>query len=219
MANTEIAGWPDAGSGGGLLPLCNGSEVSHCWSMKTTPSLEIDAARLARLPIAIKADVEADKIDGAVILVAHRGEIVLHEAIGYADRATNKATQRDSVFVTMSIFKQMVAAAVLQRIDRGEISFTTQVREVIPEYAVNGKGATTIADLMLHKAGLPLGAPGIAPEQMGDLKAVVAVVSTMVPQAVPGTTIAYAAVLGHAVLAEIGHCHVVEVGELGESVG
>lgn len=203
MANTEIAGRPDAGSGGVLLPLCSGSEVSHCWSMKTTPSLEIDAARLARLPIAIKADVEADKIDGAVILVAHRGEIVLHEAIGYADRATNKAAQRDSVFVTMSIFKQMVAAAVLQRIDRGEISFTTQVREVIPEYAVNGKGATTIADLMLHKAGLPLGAPGIAPEQMGDLKAVVAVVSTMVPQAVPGTTIAYAAVLGHAVLAEI----------------
>lgn len=171
--------------------------------MTTNLSLGIDVERLALLPAAIEADVRSDRIDGAVILVARRGEIVLHEAIGFADRAASKPMQQNSVFVTMSIFKQMVAAAVLQRIDRGEISFTTQVREVIPEYAANGKGATTVGDLLLHKAGLPLGAPGIPPERIGDLEAVVAVVCAMVPQAVPGTSIAYAAVLGHAVLAEI----------------
>ncbi|WP_338889183.1 serine hydrolase domain-containing protein [Rhodococcus sovatensis] len=171
--------------------------------MTTNHSLGIDADRLALLPAAIEADVRSDRIDGAVILVARDGEIVLHEAIGFADRAASKPMQQDSVFVTMSIFKQMVAAAVLQRIDRGEISFTTQVREVIPEYAANGKGATTVGDLLLHKAGLPLGAPGIPPELVGDLEAVVAVVCAMVPQAVPGTSIAYAAVVGHAVLAEM----------------
>lgn len=171
--------------------------------MTLTPSLGIDADRIARLPAAIEADVKANKFDGAVVLVARRGEIILHEAIGYADRAANKPVQRDSVFVTMSIFKQMVNAAVLQRVDRGEIGFTTQVRELIPEYAANGKGATTIADLMLHKAGLPLGAPGIPPDKIGDIRAVTAVVCGMVPQSVPGTGISYAAVVGHSVLAEI----------------
>lgn len=165
-------------------------------------SLGIDAERLALLPAAIKSDVAADKFDGAVVLVARRGEIFLHEAIGYADRAANKPARRDSVFITMSIFKQMVNAAVLQRIDRGEIAFTTQVRELIPEYAVNGKGATTIADLMLHKAGLPLGAP-VPPDKIGDIQAVTAVVCKLVPQSVPGTSISYAAVVGHSVLAEI----------------
>ncbi|MFF0501594.1 serine hydrolase domain-containing protein [Nocardia aobensis] len=163
----------------------------------------VDMERLALLPAAIKADIEADKFDGAVVLVARRGEIVLHEAVGYADRAANKPAQRDSLFITMSIFKQMVSAAVLQRIDRGEIAFTTQVRELIPEYGANGKGTTTIADLMLHKAGLPLGAPGIPPEKSGDIQAVAAIVCGMVPQSVPGTSISYAAVVGHAVLAEI----------------
>lgn len=173
--------------------------------MNTTSkrSFGIDPERIVLLPAAIKADIEADKFDGAVVLVARRGEIILHEAVGYADRAGNKPAQRDSVFVTMSIFKQMVSVAVLQRIDRGEIGFTTQVRELIPEYAANGKGATTIADLMLHKAGLPLGAPGIPPDKIGDIQAVTAVVSGMVPQSVPGTSISYAAVVGHAVLAEI----------------
>lgn len=171
--------------------------------MTLTPSLGIDADRIARLPAAIEADVKANKLDGAVVLVARRGEIILHEAIGYADRAANKPVQRDSVFVTMSVFKQMVNAAVLQRVDRGEIGFTTQVRELIPEYAANGKGATTIADLMLHKAGLPLGAPGIPPDKIGDIRAVTAVVCGMVPQSVPGTSISYAAVVGHSVLAEI----------------
>ena len=171
--------------------------------MTSTLSQGIDNERIALLPAAIKADIAANKFDGAVVLVARRGEVILHEAIGYADRAANKPARRDSVFITMSIFKQMVSAAVLQRIDRGEIGFTTQVRDLIPEYAANGKGATTIADLMLHKAGLPLGAPGIPPEKSGDIQAVTAVVCGMVPQSVPGTTISYAAVLGHAVLAEI----------------
>ncbi|MFD7011247.1 serine hydrolase domain-containing protein [Rhodococcus jostii] len=171
--------------------------------MTSTLSLGIDIERIARVPAAIEADIEANKFDGAVVLVARRGEIILHEAVGYADRAANRAAERDSVFITMSIFKQMVGAAVLQRIDRGEIAFTTKVTDLIPEYAANGKGATTIGDLLLHKAGLPLGAPGIPPEKIGDIQAVTAAVCAMVPQSAPGTSISYAAVVGHSVLAEI----------------
>ncbi|MDQ1178619.1 serine hydrolase [Rhodococcus sp. SORGH_AS_0301] len=162
----------------------------------------IDADRLARLPAAIHADVAAAKFDGAVVLVARHGDIVLHEAIGYADRATNRALETNSVFTTFSILKQPTNATLLQKIDRGDIAFTTQVREVIPEYAQKGKGATTVADLLLHKAGLPH-FPPLPVEQIGDIQAVTAAACRLAPQAVPGTSISYSAMLGHSVLAEI----------------
>lgn len=170
----------------------------------TTPTLgpAIDEERLSLLPAAIKSDIDAELFDGAVVLVARRGEVILHEAIGYADRAAGRPMQLDSVFVTLSMFKTMTNAAVLQFIDRGRISFTTQVREVIPEYAVNGKGNTTVADLLLHKAGLPLWG-ALPPEVLGDIQATTAAVCKMVPQSVPGTAVSYSAVFGQSVLAEI----------------
>lgn len=42
-----------------------------------THSLGIDADRLLLLPTAIRADIDAEKYDGAVVLVARRGEVVL----------------------------------------------------------------------------------------------------------------------------------------------
>lgn len=165
-------------------------------------SVGVDAALLSRLPDAIRDDIEAERLDGAVVLVARRGEVVLHEAIGSADRATGRPMTTDAVFFTQSIVKHLTNAAVLQRVDRGDIAFTTPVADVIPEYAAKGKGRTTIADVMLHRAGLPL-APPLPPEVLGDIQATTAAVCEMVPQSEPGTTISYAASVAHSVLAEI----------------
>ena len=47
-----------------------------------------DTDRLARLTSAIEADVAAEAYDGAAVVVARGGEIALHEAVGFADRAS-----------------------------------------------------------------------------------------------------------------------------------
>lgn len=166
-------------------------------------SLGIDAKRLGLLKTVTHEDIQADRLDGAVVLVTRRGTIILHDAFGYADRAINQPVQRDSVFLTMLIFKQMVNTAVLQRINRDEISFTSQVRELTPDYTANEKEVTTIKDLMLHNAGWPLSASRTAPEKIGDIQGVGSAVSGMVAQSLPEKSISYAAVLGDAVLAEI----------------
>lgn len=171
--------------------------------MTDLTSSGFDEARLSRLPAAIDADVANGKFDGAVVLVARRGKIMLHQALGYADRNAGRRMQTGSVFFTFSIFKQLTNATVLQRIDRGDIAFTTQVREVIPEYGVKGKENTTIADLLLHKAGLPFGVPPLPPDQLGDIRAVTAYACELVPQSVPGTVVSYSAVVAQSVLAEI----------------
>ena len=163
----------------------------------------IDTGRLQRLSDAIDSDIRNERSDGAVVLVAHHGEIVLHKAFGFADRAKEKPMATDSVFFTFSILKQLSNVALLQKIDRGVVAFTTLVSDIVPEYAAKGKGRTTIADLLLHRAGLPFGIPPLPPEQIGDIRAMTAAACNLVPETVPGSTIRYSAVLAHSVLAEI----------------
>lgn len=170
--------------------------------MASTTTAEIDVDRLSRLPAAIRRDVEAERIDGAVVLVAHRGEVVLHEAIGHADRAAGKPMQKDSVLWTASLVKHLTNTMLILCVDRGDIALTTQIREVIPEYATKGKDGTTVADLLLQRAGLPF-APNLPLEVLGNVHALTAAVSGMLPENEPGSTISYAATVAQSVMAEI----------------
>lgn len=169
----------------------------------TAKSNGMDESRLALLKRAIEDDIAAEKNDGAVVLVARHGEIVLHEAFGFADRAAGIPMQTDSVFFAFSVLKQLSNVALLQAVDRGDLAFTSLVGEVIPEYATKGKEGTTIADLLLHRAGLPFGIPPLPPEMIGDLQAVTAAACNMIPESAPGTTIRYSAVVAHSVMGEI----------------
>ncbi len=54
--------------------------------------------QLRRLSVAILKDVEANLYDGGVIVVARHGIIGLHEAIGFANRATDRSLRIDDVF-------------------------------------------------------------------------------------------------------------------------
>ena len=171
--------------------------------MITAASQGFDPLRLGYLGAVIQKDIDSQKMDGAVLMVARRGEIAMHESFGYADRAAGKPMARDSVFFTFSILKQLSNVAVLQKIDRGDIAYTTLVSDIIPEYGAKGKGNTTIADLLLHRAGLPLGVPPLPPEQIGSIQAMTAYACNLIPECVPGTDVRYCAVLAHSVLAEI----------------
>ena len=163
----------------------------------------VDMGRLSHLSEAIEADIASEKCDGAVVLVARRGEILLHSAFGFADRAAARPMTTESVFFTFSILKQLSNIALLQKIDQGRLSFTTLVSDIIPEYGAKGKDRTTITDLLLHRAGLPFGIPPLSPDQIGDIQAMTQAACNMIPECVPGTTIRYSAVIAHSVMAEI----------------
>ena len=45
----------------------------------------------------LKADVERGRIPGAVVLIAQDGKIVLHEAVGWADKDKKVAMKLDSI--------------------------------------------------------------------------------------------------------------------------
>lgn len=162
-----------------------------------------DPERLDRLRAAIQGDVDAERMDGAVVIIARRGEVVFEDMFGFADRATGRPMTVDAVFHTMSVAKPFTNITVLQAVDRGRVALTTPVSDVIPEFAVHGKGAITVGDLIIHKAGLSSGVPPVPPEKFGDLASVVAAVSAMPPETTPGTVINYSPACAHAILAEV----------------
>jgi CubicO group peptidase (beta-lactamase class C family) len=173
--------------------------------MKTAKPTEVglDATRLGRLSAAIKDDIAAEKYDGAVFVVGRSGKVAMHEAIGFADRARGRAARSDDVFLIFSITKALTAAAVLMRVDRGELSLTTKVAEVIPEFGSKGKHRITIAQLMSHTAALSAGLPPIPFEMIGDQKTMVAAICQMGVEGIPGERVNYSPMIAHAILGEI----------------
>jgi len=165
--------------------------------------LGFDPERVERIRTAIGADIDATRYDGCVLLVARRGRIAFHEAFGFAERATGRQALIDDVFFSMSIAKQLTNTMVMMRVERGEISLHTPVREVIPAFGQKGKQNVTVGDLMVHKAALPLGVPPMPPETIGSIDAMTEAACTLVPEGVPGSRVNYSALIAHSVLAAI----------------
>jgi CubicO group peptidase (beta-lactamase class C family) len=168
-----------------------------------TENPTLDRKALDRLVQAIEHDVARELYDGAVVLLAHRGSVALHEAIGFAERASGRRVRKDDVFCLFSVTKALTAVTALARIDPGEITLTTPVGQIIPEFAVRGKQRVTIANLLSHTGGMSSGFPAVPPEQIGDLAAVVAAVCEHPLEARPGSRVRYSPLTAHAILAEI----------------
>jgi CubicO group peptidase (beta-lactamase class C family) len=166
--------------------------------------LGLDAGRLERLTDAIGQDVRAEQYDGAVVLVARRGEVVLHEAVGFADRASGRIASTDDVFFLFSVTKTFTAGLVLRCVERGELQLTTPIAEVIPEFGVKGKQRVTVAQLLCHTGGMPPDLPlGLPFDRFGDLEAVALAVCDQPLLARPGHLVSYSPIGAYAVLGEV----------------
>ena len=165
--------------------------------------LGFDSARLERLTAAIKSDIAQQKYDGAVVVVARGGMVALHEAIGFAERASGRAARLDDVFYLFSVTKTLTTATVLQRVERGELALTTHVADIIPEFGCKGRQRVTVAQLLSHTGGMSGGVPPVPPDMLGTLEAMVAAICQQGPESLPGQEVSYSPITAHAVLAEI----------------
>ncbi|WP_205835077.1 serine hydrolase [Microbacterium salsuginis] len=103
---------------------------------------------------------------GAVALAVHDGEIVAHDAVGYALRYLNDTPtdippdqwipmQRNTIFDLASMTKLFTSIAAVQLIEDGRIALDAPVTRYIPEFAANGKSDITMLNLLTHTSGLP----------------------------------------------------------------
>ncbi|MHB8055133.1 MAG: serine hydrolase domain-containing protein [Candidatus Aminicenantales bacterium] len=170
--------------------------------------------RLALAPAIIREAIARKEFPGAVLLVARKGRIVLHEAYGESRWVPDhRPMTTDMIFDLASITKPLATApAVLLLVERGRISLWDKVKTYIPGFVafrdwlgVEGEDAR-IWHLLTHTAGLPsytdaeaaakvLGRP-CAPEALVNYIAALPKISP------PGQQFTYSC-LGYITLAEI----------------
>jgi CubicO group peptidase (beta-lactamase class C family) len=159
--------------------------------------------QLKRLSAAIHRDVEADLYDGGVVIVARHGIIGLHEAIGFANRAANRPCCIDDVFNILSVTKAFTDVIILSLIERGELALTMRVAEIIPEFKGKTKEIVTVFNLITHTAGSPQVLFPVEANLMGNLDAVVKEICKLDLISIPGKSVSYSPLWGHALLGEI----------------
>jgi CubicO group peptidase (beta-lactamase class C family) len=163
--------------------------------------LNID--QLNRLSAAVHRDVDADLYDGAAIIVARQGVIGLQEAVGFADRAANRPLRVNDVFNILSISKAFTDVIILSLIEHGELALTTRVGDIIPELNSKAKETVTVFHLLTHTAGSPQVMFPVEARLMGNLDAVIKAICPLELIAVPGKSVSYSPLWGHALLGEI----------------
>jgi CubicO group peptidase (beta-lactamase class C family) len=130
---------------------------------------------------------------GAVVLVAVNGTTTVHAAVGDALRykagpvelpaSARVAMRTDSVFDLASVTKVFTSIVALQQVDKGRISLAAPVVDYLPGFMGTGKSAVTVAMLMAHTGGLPVGLPSATWDAV--------LTCPLVPGAVPGTVFRY----------------------------
>lgn len=175
----------------------------------TLRSTRIDDAAIARLVSSIERDVDNSLYDGAVVALAHRGEIVLEQAIGYSDRDAGRPAKTDDVFRVLSLSKAFTVATVFQAIEDGLLSFTTRVVDVIPEFRAKDrflnkrKDRISLYHLLTHRSAMPPTPEPLPTLELGNLAEVIARICELDAIGEPGEVIDYSPAINHALMAEM----------------
>lgn len=105
----------------------------------------------------LQNEIDQKHTPGAVIQVAHKGEVVLREAIGNRTEEPHPAPmEEDTVFDLASLTKVVgTLPAVLKLIDEGEIRLDDPIDLFLPGFSQNGKESIKLRHLLTHTSGLP----------------------------------------------------------------
>lgn len=124
--------------------------------------------RSARMMAVLQAEVDRQRLPGAVVLIARRGKLALLERVGALDPATQSPMTPDAIFRIYSMTKPIVSVAAMMLMEQGQLLLNDPVAKYLPEYAtqkvaslVDGtvqlqavRQPATLQDLLRHTAGL-----------------------------------------------------------------
>lgn len=128
---------------------------------------------------------------GASFAAAIDGEWVVDLWAGYADRASRRPWERDTIVNVYSTTKAMTALCALMLVDRGDLDLDAPVARYWPEFAQAGKEALPVRQLLSHTSGLAGFAEPIPAEALYDWNRITALLASQKPMWEPGTKSGY----------------------------
>jgi CubicO group peptidase (beta-lactamase class C family) len=142
-------------------------------------TVAVSPERLSRIRTVLQKEVDADRMPGAVVMIARRGQLIYSEAIGFQDKAAGKPMTKDAIFRIYSMTKPLASVAAMMLVEEGKMQLTDPVSKFLPQFAKmevlvtdkDGKSIREIAkrqmtihDLFRHTAGFSYGEFSNIPE-------------------------------------------------------
>ena len=139
---------------------------AHSVRAENIPGFSQDG--LARIRTVLGREVAKQELPGAVVILAHDGKIIFHEAIGNRDGAEPGELTKASVFRLYSMTKPIVTTAAMILVERGKLSLDDPVSKYIPSFGnmrvLRNDGRLEevdrpilVVDLVQHTSGLTYG--------------------------------------------------------------
>lgn len=111
-----------------------------------------------RVDAVIEHALAAKRLVGAVVLIAHRGQVMYQRAAGLADREAGRPMRVDALFRLASVSKPIVSTAAMVLVAQGRLALDAPVTSWLPEFRpalASGQVPTiSLRHLMTHTAGL-----------------------------------------------------------------
>ncbi len=148
----------------------------------------MDAVKLGEAVALYRTALDRDDIRGAVLYVARRGQVVLHEALGWKHQAYRLPMAKDTLFRMASNTKPVVAAAVMMLVEDRKVALTDPVAKHLKSFDNAKSRGITIAQLLTHSSGLRI-EPILLPFADGEPRTLqngVAKFGAIGPAAAPG---------------------------------
>ena len=141
------------------------------------------------------------------LTVRRKGRIIIRRSIGHAqigtDRKPGLLCTPETPICLFSASKAITAMLVHKLVEQRHLQLDDRIARFIPEYGVEGKGATTVRHLLAHRAGIPRVPAGATPEMLFDWNDVVARLCAAKPINATGDTQSYHAITGGFILGEL----------------
>ncbi len=141
----------------------------------TAQSQGFSTEGLKRIDTFFKQEIANNQMPGAVLAVAKNGKLVIYEAYGFRNKATNTPMTKDTIFELASMTKIMTTVSALTFYEAGNLTLNSPVSLWFPQFkdmkvgqlgpdgsltTIPAKKQITIQDLMRHTNGLTYGGRG-----------------------------------------------------------
>jgi len=162
------------------------TSLAQVLSPLVTSSKNLDPVKLAQIDTLLNSYVKNNWLIGASTIIIKDNQVVYYKGHGFADRASKKPMDPNSIFRIMSQTKAITSLAVLQLFENGKLNLDQAVGDFIPTFykqsvlkefnaadtsytTVPSKRNITIRDLLTHSSGIDYA--GIGSEKMKTIYA------------------------------------------------
>lgn len=164
-------------------------------SLAAEPSLADTAELQAWVDAFVEKQMQDNRVPGAIVSIVKDGKILLSKGYGQSDIEHHRPVDpHKTLFRIASVTKTFTATAIMQQVERGNLSLDSDVRDIVDfKLPLTSSKPLRVSDLLTHRGGFENGLFGVLSNHMQEMPSLEKVLSMTMPTQVrdPGTLSSY----------------------------